>query len=246
MTAIATAHQSYTRAFNRYEIKYVLHYEQAARLLEMIDPFIEVDRYAGAHGHYRIVSLYYDSPQLVAFWEKIDGVKFRRKLRVRRYDADTDGRAYLEIKQRIDRTVQKRRVAGEAGEIIAWLGGATDDGDFDDPVYQEAQWLAHTQRLKPQVITSYTREAYFGKYERGLRVTLDKNIRWRPFRGPLRCSPGSDRFILPPHQFVLEVKCNDMIPGWLCSCLNHLNLQIDRFSKYCGAINHHVYGGTML
>ena len=35
---------------------------------------------------------------------------------------------------------------------------------------------------------------------------------------------------------VVEVKFNDTIPAWLCTVLNRLDLQIERVSKYCYAV----------
>ena len=244
----STTSQTYVRSFNRFELKYVVHYEQVQRFLALIDPFIERDLNVRHHGLYRICSLYYDSPGLTAFWEKLDGVKFRRKLRVRQYRDDDPSSAFLEIKQRIDRTVQKRRTRGGTTDLLHMLQrpAGPPAALARDPVCQEARWLSERQHLEPTVITSYNREAYFGRYERGLRITVDKSIRWRAFHGRLDSDPRDDPFILSPHLFVVEIKCNDVVPSWLCSSLNSLDFQIQRFSKYCGAINQKVYGGTMM
>ena len=57
---------------------------------------------------------------------------------------------------------------------------------------------------------------------------------------------GRGRFILPPPIFVLELKYNERIPLWLCSALNSLNVQPDRVSKYCHAMDWVAYRGTVL
>ena len=101
------------RRFNRYELKYVLPAWKCDAIIADLSEMTTPDTHDGARG-YRIVSLYYDSPGLDFFWAKTDGIKFRRKLRLRLYpdqsDIERTTRGMVEIKQRINRTVQKRRL----------------------------------------------------------------------------------------------------------------------------------------
>ncbi len=114
-------------AFNRYEIKYFvdemkvppeLRAELAARM--ETDPF-------SPHGGYPVTSLYYDTADLRFYWEKIEGLKFRRKLRMRLYgnpaDCTDDTSVQIEIKQRVNRVTQKRRIALPTGwRAGGWTG----------------------------------------------------------------------------------------------------------------------------
>src|SRR5699024_6183976 len=75
---------------------------------------MERDAYAGPRG-YGVWSVYYDTSRLRFYFEKIEGLKFRRKLRIRRYGetgeaADENSPVSVEIKQRVNRVTQKRRV----------------------------------------------------------------------------------------------------------------------------------------
>ncbi len=239
---------TYQRSFNRFELKYIVSAEQVNRLLSMAGDYIDVDHHGDPQGKYRISSLYYDSPDYTAFWEKLDGVKFRRKVRLRQYGMSMGDQVFLEIKQRIDRTVQKRRTVLNSDRLLSALEGRRGDSAhyLGDAVFDEAYCLIARDHMKPKVITSYDRRAFMGRYDPGLRVTIDTNVRWRAFRGTFECSPTKDPFILPPSQFVLEIKCNNMIPTWICAILNRMNLTLHRFSKYCGAIDKHVYGGYHL
>ena len=98
------------KRFNRYELKYVLPVQKSQQIAEDLRAFTRPDAHGEAEG-YRVVSLYYDSPWLDFFWAKIEGIKFRRKVRIRIYPDDlVGGQAMVEIKQRINRTVQKRRL----------------------------------------------------------------------------------------------------------------------------------------
>ena len=42
--------------------------------------------------------------------------------------------------------------------------------------------------------------------------------------------------LLRKTMWLLEVKFNEVIPRWLCTCLNRFDLQIQRLSKYCQGI----------
>lgn len=101
------------RTFNRFELKYVVRVRELARLREEIAAYMVRDPHAGADGRYTLTSLYYDTRARDCFWAKLDGLRFRRKLRIRHYEqrevVTDDTIVYVEIKQRVDRVTQKRR-----------------------------------------------------------------------------------------------------------------------------------------
>ena len=240
------SHQSYPRHINRFEVKYVLNLDQVKQIIGAILPYVEPDTHNGKSGFYPIVSLYYDSPDLMCFWEKVDGMKFRRKLRIRLYDDGPDN-AFLEIKQRIDQTTQKRRARGPLEGFLSRMN-LLRSPEFpigEDPVCDEARLLVDKFRLEPKAIVSYNRSAWFGVYERGLRITIDRNLRYSKFMGRFDFRGGRDRYFISPGQMVLEVKFNEAVPGWLCSALNRLDLAARRLSKYCQAVNHGEFGNAL-
>ena len=99
--------------FNRFELKYVLSLEQVKAFKEDLLKYVKVDPYWN-NWKYRLESLYYDTEDYRHYWEKIEWRKYRRKIRIRRYVTDEpfddNSKVYVEIKQRIDRVTQKRRV----------------------------------------------------------------------------------------------------------------------------------------
>ncbi len=228
----------YTRSFNRYELKYVIHWSVADALKESICSYVSRDPHAGDDGLYHISSLYFDSPDLTCFWEKVEGIKYRRKLRLRTYGDGSDGYAFVEIKQRIDKTVQKRRVRCELAPameaiydpalMLQQLPG--------DRVTAEALYLVETMGLEPKVVVSYHREAFMGVYEDGLRITYDTNLRYRDRDLRIGGSLGEDKYFLTPEFVIVEVKFNERVPLWLCSHLNRLSMVGQRVSKYCAAV----------
>ena len=74
------------RTFNRFELKYLVSLQQAERFKTGMRPYVIPDEYGHNNGRYSLSSLYYDSPSFRCFRENLDGIRFRRKLRVRRYE----------------------------------------------------------------------------------------------------------------------------------------------------------------
>jgi hypothetical protein len=232
------------RRFNRYELKYVIPVQRSAAIMKDLEGFVVPDPHGGTEG-YRLVSLYYDSPGLDFFWAKIDGLRFRRKLRVRIYPAseiERTPRAMVEIKQRTNRTVQKRRIELplEAAEGLAGgLVGLRDLGSLDDldqEVASEVLYLVSAMHLAPSAITAYRRIAYVGsRYESGLRITFDLDLRGRTHA--LRVNADVDNLpLLSPEWCVLEIKSDDTVPDWVTSLLARHRCQMQRVSKYCAAV----------
>ncbi len=103
------------RKFNRFELKYLISYDTAQKLQQDLKKYVIPDSYSKKENWlYALSSLYYDTDDYRFYWEKVDWLKYRRKLRVRQYETEKtltdDSIVYVEIKQRVDRVTQKRRV----------------------------------------------------------------------------------------------------------------------------------------
>lgn len=228
------------RSRERFELKYLLSREQAASLATGVSPYLDEDA-NGAGSAYAITSLYYDTVDLRCYWEKIDGLRYRRKLRIRHYLGQAELRAetpvYVEVKQRVNRTVQKRRAPFPYAAAVALCAG--EEIEYDSargPFVREVQAFVGTQRLQPASITSYFRRALVGTvHDPGLRITFDTDIRYRSVDLDLGSrSPG--RHMVHPERVLLEVKANQRIPRWLAGLVGEFNAQVIRISKYCQSI----------
>jgi len=228
----------YVRTFNRFELKYRVHYKVARELMRLLQPHVRRDENAGDGGFYKVLSCYYDSPDLRCYWEKMDGEKYRRKVRVRTYGANPD-QAFVEIKQRYNLNVQKRRMRAPIDQVERVMASIVD-GTYaggEHAVYDEVCWLARQYKLEPKLIVSYNRAAFFDNYKPDLRITLDRNIRCRNLDLDLRRHRMAGHWALPPQFLILEIKFNEVMPRWIGTCLNSLNLEIMRISKYCYGID---------
>ncbi len=228
-------------AFNRYEIKYLVPADDVPALRDEFAARMDRDSHGGSTG-YGVWSVYYDTDQLRFYWEKIEGLKFRRKLRVRHYGdrsvVTDDSIVHVEIKQRVNRVTQKRRVAlpyGLARDLCdrrQMVDHAPEQRAFLDEVLE----LLCGLDLRPVAMTGYQREAFVGRgSDLGLRVTLDHRVRGRDRDFHLGAD-AENRLIVPAKLSVLEIKANERVPYWLTDLVAGSNMSIVRMSKYCQSV----------
>lgn len=231
------------RRFNRFELKYLITLKQAELFKEALRAYLLVDDHGNGNGRYGLASLYYDSPDFRCYWEKVDGVKFRRKLRVRRYECGepltADTPVFVEIKQRLDRVTQKRRAILPYRDALRLCNDrefpelyAADDKVVLDEIYAYL-WQYN---LRPVSLVRYERQALIGTdYDIGLRVTFDTTLQYQTHQLLLHEEPATLP-MLPPDRVVMEIKVNERIPYWLTEMIAAHNLTMIRISKYCRSI----------
>ncbi|MCC6453345.1 MAG: polyphosphate polymerase domain-containing protein [Caldilineaceae bacterium] len=229
----------------RYELKYLLRREQVEPLVAELRQTLQVDAHGNELGTYPITSLYYDTPDYKAYWDKLDGQRSRRKLRVRVYgDAlvTPETPAFVEIKQRVNKLMRKRRVAlpyGDAVDLDRYdeLGVAFDEQGraADRALLHEAYYLYRTLQLAPACVVAYDRLAFEGDPRTpDLRITLDTNLRGRIHDlSLLSTGSATDQQILGPEYAVLEVKANQNVPRWVAQLTARHRCTFYRISKYC-------------
>ena len=226
------------RSFNRYELKYLIHASQIEGIVADVRGQMSPDRYGDASGSYVISNLYYDSPGLHMLRSKIFGNNYRRKLRVRVYgDASDQGprTAMVEIKQRLSRTTQKRRVVVPLDEALR-ICEAQSTWDWDDDagraVAEEIRCLVLTLALRPACTISYRRRAFVGsRFEPGLRLTIDTDLWGAPPRLDFYAQRPT-AFLMPRDWSILEIKVDDRVPHWINELVTRHNCQLRRVSKY--------------
>ena len=234
------------RDYSRYELKYLVDTEQRELLTAVLAAYLDPDRYGDNRGRYTITSLYYDSMDYKAYWDKINGHRFRRKVRIRIYrdqlvTAETP--CFVEIKQRINKTVQKKRVILPYSSAAALCGTGTDMEQDEMPetermIIDEVKFLHSTWQLQPACVVSYDRLAFEGsEYDPGLRVTFDTNLKCRTHDLTLLSQSSTDsHYFVPPQWCIMEIKVNYRIPYWLTELIGRYQCTLRRISKYCLAL----------
>jgi len=230
------------RAFNRFELKYMVTLKQAELLKSTLQRYMLPDEHGHNGGHYSLSNLYYDSPGFHCYHEKMDGVRVRRKLRIRTYETNgvitEDSLVFLEIKQRIDRITQKRRAVLSYAEAIRLCNDRQmpQYSPADEKVIEEIYAFVWQYNLRPASIVRYNRQAFIGtEYDLGLRVTFDTSLSFQSHQLHLHeehsCLP-----MLPENFVVMEIKLNERMPTWLTEMIAAHNLKLTPISKYCRSI----------
>lgn len=229
------------RMFNRYELKYVADRRLVAAFRASLGARVDRDPH-GVEGFYPVWSRYYDTTDLTFYWQKIDGIRYRRKLRIRHYGAPdhltTDSPVWVEIKQRLDRVTQKRRVLLPYSEALRLCGGEHPASveARDSALTSEILGFVQVLGLRPITVVGYVREAFHGRDEDGgLRITIDSRLRGRDRDLDLSVA-GQSRYIVHPDLSVIELKVNERVPYWLTELIARHDLQLVRLSKYCQSI----------
>jgi hypothetical protein len=228
---------------DRYELKYILDRSQFEQVVEALATHVEPDRHSEG-GRYLVTSLYYDTADYKAYWEKINGHRFRRKVRVRVYNApmvSPDSSCFVEIKQRTNKTLQKKRVILPYSSAVALCEsgkGISGTTEADRLVIEEVRYLHNTLQLRPACIVSYDRLAFEGsEYDPGLRVTFDTNLKCRTHDLTLLSQGYAENHYFVPLQWcIMEVKVNNRVPYWLTGVLSRCRCTLRRISKYGKAL----------
>lgn len=226
--------------FKRKEHKYLISTEQYLKLVKQIKPYMCVDRH-GIDGKYTVTTLYFESPDLKIYYETKNKQKFRQKLRLRVYgETDVHQIAFFEIKQKYEDLVHKKRIRLTLQEAYRYLSQSSyvPLEDFNTSNIQVLRIIDHFRNqyhLKPAMIISYDRHAFYGIHDDDLRVTFDFNLRCR--HDNLALENGSHgKKVIADDLIILEVKVNDRIPSWLTQLLEDLNCEQKGMSKFCASI----------
>jgi hypothetical protein len=227
----------------RYELKYLLHHDQVSELRNDLASYMNFDPH-GDRGRYQLSSLYFDTAGYKAYWDKVEGHRYRRKVRVRLYGdgpVNDETPVFIEVKQRLDRALEKRRVrlpyaqAVDLARLDRPIDGisATDRATLD-----EVNYLARALQLRPACIVAYDRIALeASEYDPGLRITFDTNLRGRVHDLTLRSQGnGGHEYFLPPDWTIMEIKINHRTPYWLTEIIGKHGCTLRRISKYCSAL----------
>ena len=140
---------------------------------------------------------------------------------------DTDD--YRLIRNSIEKPVYKGRTLEYKNAMDYVNNGNLPD---DSQIMKEIDWAMHFYNgLKPKMFIAYDRTAFYSKTDFNLRITFDKNVRFRTEN--LELSKGSyGERILSPEMCIMEIKALKAMPLWLTSALNELNIFPGSFSKY--------------
>ena len=217
----------------RHELKYVISDADAELLAIRLNAMLSPDPYAAkTGGGYAIRSLYFDDAYESAVEEKVAGVQYRDKWRIRIYNY-SDRVIKLERKHKNGQFIKKDSLSLTRKECNALLGGSYTFLLYrQEPFAKEAYAALRTEGLKPKVIVDYYRQPFVFPLE-DVRITLDRNIRTGYFSKDLFNShaityPATDML----GQCVLEVKYNAYLDSHIASLIQLPSAVYTAASKY--------------
>lgn len=214
--------------FERRELKYRITDAQRAALEAAFGARMVPDE----HGESTICNIYYDTADYRLIRASLEKPAYKEKLRLRSYGVtEPGGEVFLELKKKYKGIVYKRRITlpeDAAGEFIAGRAPLGEHGQIGREI---EYFTAFYVPLLPAVHLSYERSAWFSREDRDLRITFDKNIRFRQEDVSLTL-PAGGRRILPEGESLMEIKAAAALPLWLVSELDTLGIYQSTFSKY--------------
>ncbi len=231
----------------RFEIKYIVHRSKLDRLREMIKPFVRPDKNVAnkTDYSYTVRSLYFDTPDLLYYYEKIEGVPHRLKLRMRTYDRpESQAPMFFEIKRKHRVPMTKNRSPFKYSTALDILknGLTIEEYPDKDPARiadcQRFLFHLHRDNLAPTVLVVYDREPYEAILDNTIRITFDKNLR-SGLRDEIDDIYDQDLKPVMHEHFILEVKYNTSYPGWMRAIVNSLDIKQVSASKYCMSMENH-------
>lgn len=214
--------------FQRYELKYMLTKAQKERILNVMQPYMELDKY----GRTTIRNIYYDTDSYLLVRRSIEKPAYKEKLRIRSYrQVGAEDAVFVELKKKYKDVVYKRRVSLPESEAMKWVG-REHHCNMDTQISEEIDYfLDYYKTLHPTVFLSYEREAFYSRDGSDFRVTFDDTILCRQEDMSLE-SEAYGMPILPEGCVLMEIKCSGGIPLWMTHVLSEEHVYKTSFSKY--------------
>lgn len=213
--------------FRRNEQKYILTDAQRCALEQLLTSYMQPDPY----GQSTICSLYFDTPDYRLIRRSLEKPAYKEKLRLRSYGPAVPGRpVFLELKKKYQGIVYKRRITLTPDEAKRCI--RAHHAPTGSQIGREIDYaLCYYPQLEPRVYLCYDRIAYLGKEDPALRMTFDRNIRFRTEDLDLASAPSGQQ-LLAPGENLLEVKALGAMPLWLVHFLSENRIRQASFSKY--------------
>ena len=213
--------------FKRYEKKYLL----SARKFELLWERLREQLVPDLFHRSTVCSIYYDSDDFSLIRHSLEKPVYKEKLRLRSYNVPgPDGEVFVELKKKYKGVVYKRRVRMSAAEAERYLAGQSRPPE-EGQILREIDFFLQTHEVSPKAFIACEREAWVDREEPELRITFDRNLRWRDTDLHLSSGSGGEP-LLPDGEVLMEIKIPGAAPLWLAHLLSELEIFPTSFSKY--------------
>ena len=234
--------------FYRYEFKYILNKEISDHIEDEAKNFMNYDGYVNKelNNRYYVRSLYFENNFSSNFYEKADGMKIRRKYRLRTYNNNFDPKVpiFFEVKGRTSERTYKKRMSVKSSDLNYFL---LQNENFnllklypDNEIVKDFIFDSLRKNLKPRILVDYKRRPYINRFGLYFRLTFDTNLLTSKSNSLFEKNNHSSWLACKAGYTILEVKFDRGIPAWfhrIIQCYNLRRRSISKFvigMSYCG------------
>ena len=232
----------------RNEIKFKISKKMAEVLKQRLSLVMDLDSHSGGKDNtYHIRSIYFDDLDSSALYEKVDGVEYRRKYRIRIYNL-SDKVIKLECKHKHNAMTFKESMTISKAMTLKLISADIDDVLFDDlkgetfydeygmHLYEDSllkRFLVEMKlrQLKPSIIVDYHRLAYTYPISE-VRVTFDYNVKSGNYSDDIFGANVPTFGVINDDELVLEVKFNEILPAQISAVLSTIPMYRQAVSKF--------------
>lgn len=244
--------------FKRTETKYLLTEKQVQKLLDIIEPYLQQDKYFKGTN----MSIYFDTNEKWLGVHSLEKPMYKEKIRVRSYGIpkSLEDTVFIEIKKKFDGVGYKRRVPiklsdfyifcknreaeylGDNGDLRAYIDKNNIKTFTDNPqIEEEVRYCFRLYHLRPALFLAYDRTSYVDKDDPTFRLTFDRKIRSRETNLRLESGDSGNLYFKKKDMVVMEIKSAECYPKWFVDAISRLKIYPASFSKY-GRVLQKIYG----
>lgn len=213
----------------RNEVKYIITKNQAKILMQRLNLVMNLDANTSEDNSYLIRSLYFDDVNSNSYYEKLDGVLFRKKYRIRIYNKDSDF-IRLECKHKHNNMTAKEQALINKDICDKIINGSFDI-ETNDEVLKKFLIDIKTRHLIPSVIVDYQRVAYTYPIST-VRITFDYNIKSGRYNYDLFDRDVALTNVMDDNLVVLEVKFDEVLPIHIANIIETIPSYRQAVSKF--------------
>ena len=214
----------------RNEIKFIISKTMAEVLKQRLSLIMSVDTNSYNNDNsYLIRSLYFDNENSDAYYEKMDGVEYRKKYRIRIYNFDDK---FIRLECKYNNMTSKDQILIDKELCSKIIDGKIDEIDLTkDNLLRQFALDYRLNRLEPSIIVDYNRVA-FTYHVSDVRITFDSKLKSGLYNYNLFDKDVATYSVIDDNQMVLEVKFNEILPESIALILQTVPTFRQAFSKY--------------
>jgi len=224
----------------RYEFKYILNKKTSDQIEKEAQNFMIYDGHVKKelNNKYFVRSLYFENNFSSNFYEKVDGMKIRRKYRLRTYSNFFDPKVpiFFEVKGRISERTYKKRINVKNKYLNLFLSQSQNFNLLN--LYPNNEMIINfifdsfRKNLKPLILVDYKRRPYINKFGLYFRLTFDTNLLSSKTNNLFSNDKYSSWLECKAGYTILEVKFDRSIPAWFHRIIQCYNLKRRSISKF--------------